>query len=230
MATTGTYAFLPSTGELVLQAYARVQIRRAEIVTEHLANAKNEANLLQVAWANLGPTLWTVDTQSTPLTQGTATYNVDPSTVMILDAWISTPDGTGGTQDRIVTPLSRTEYASMPEKALQGSPTSFWFDRTDAPTITMWPVPDENGPYTLNYYRFTQSQDASLAGGLNLQIPYLWLDAFVAGLAARLAMIYKPELYAALETTAQKAYMNAANQGVENVAYYVQPQTSGYWG
>lgn len=228
MATTGTYTFFPSTGELVIAAYRRIQIHRAEILSEHLADAKNEANLLQVQWANLGPTLWTVDLQTVNLVQGTATYSVPANTVMVLDAYISIPNGDGTNSDRIIWPFSRTEYASTPDKLQQGSPTSFWFDRLIAPTITLWPVPDGSEP-TFSYYRFTQTQDAALANAVNPQVPYLALDAWVACLAHRLARIWKPDLALAREGDATKALNTFMMQMTENVALYISPTTDNYW-
>jgi hypothetical protein len=226
---TGTYNFLPTTGELTLAAYARLQIRRSEIIQEHLQNAVNEANLLQVEWSNKGPLSWTTTFNSASLTQGNEIVSVPTQAIMVLDAWISIPNGDGTTTDRIITPLSRTEYASLPNKLIQGAPTSFWFYRQINPSIYLWPTPDGNGPYTLNYFTFTQPQDASLASALNTQEPYRWLDAHVAGLAYRLSRIYRPELEAARKSDAHEAYMAASTQDVENVGLFIMPQTSTYW-
>lgn len=229
MATySSTYNFLPSVGELFIAAYRRIQIHRAEIVTEHIADARNEANFLQVEWANLGPLLWTVDLQVVPLVQGQATYTVPPNTVMMLDVYVSTPNGDGTTSDRVITPWSRTEYASAPDKAQQGSPTVFWYDRLIAQTFTLWPVPDGMEP-TLSYYRFSQVQDAVSTNARNPQIPYLALDAYVAGLAKRFARIYKPDLYDAREADAVKAFNVFFSQYVENVPLMIIPDTSSLW-
>lgn len=229
MATySGTYNFLPSVSELVVAAYRRIGIHRSEILTEHFADAKNECNLLQAQWANLGPTLWTVDLQTVSLVQGTATYTVPADTVMMLDVWISIPNGDGTTSDRIITPYSRTEYASTPDKSTEGAPTVFWFDRLIAPTFTLWPVPDGTIP-TLNYYRFTQVQDAVTTNATNPQVPYLALDAYVANLAHRLARIWKPELAGEREQDSIKAYNVFSTQFVENVPLYISPIASSYW-
>lgn len=164
-----------------------------------------------------------------PLVVGQAVYTVPPETVMILDAFVSIPNGDGTYTDRIITPFSRTEYASTPDKAQQGSPTSFWFDRLISPTITLWPVPGGFGPTLLQYYRFTQSQDAAFGGAISPQIPYLFLDAYVAGLAHRLAMIYKTELEAARLTEKNRAYTIASSQWTENVPLYLSPMTASYF-
>jgi hypothetical protein len=230
MATySSTYNYLPTTGELMLAAYARIQIRRAEIVQEHIQNAVNECNLLQVEWSNAGPLSWTVTSNTSTLTQGQQIVTAPAQAVMLLDAWISISNGDGTTSDRIITPLSRTEYASMPEKLQQGAPTSFWFNRQITPQIYLWPVPDGAGPYTLNYFTFQQPQDALATGALNPNLPYRWLDAFVAGLSYRLSRIYKPELEAIRGADSQKAFVLASAQDTEGTPIYISPQTSGYW-
>ena len=231
--TTGTYTWSPNVGELVIAAYRRVGIHRSEIVTEHFADAKMELNLMQVHWANLGPLLWTVDLQTVNIVAGQSTYPIPANTVMMLDVYISTPNGDGTTSDRIVTPISRTEYASMPNKTGQGSPTSFWFDRLISPTVTLWPTPNGQEP-TFSYYRFTQMQDAAAANATTPQAMYLCLDAYVAGLAQRLSVIYPPPArpdgsHVDYDAAASKALNVMFSQIVENVPLYIQPITAGYW-
>lgn len=225
---SNTYSFAPSTGELIIAAFRRIKIHRSEILTEHLADARMETNLLQVQWSNLGPLAWTVDLQTVPLIAGQATYGVPANTVMMLDVWISIPNGDGTYTDRIITPLSRTEYASLPDKQSEGGVTSFWFDRTISPTVTLWPVPYGDIP-TMKYYRFTQPMDANLANVAQPQIMYLCLDAYVAGLSHRLARIYAPELEAPRETDAAKAAALMFSQLTDNTPLYVIPTTSSYY-
>jgi hypothetical protein len=79
MAYSGTYGFQPSTGELALNAFARIQIRRTEITQQHLSDAANEANMVQVEFGNRQPNLWSAETYEVPLVPGTASYTI-PST------------------------------------------------------------------------------------------------------------------------------------------------------
>ena len=223
MATSNTYAFNPSVGNLALSAYSRIQIRRPALLAEHLADAMAETNYLLSSWSNMAPNLWTVDLVTQALTAGTATYNVDAKTVMILDAYI-----TISSQDRLIFPVSRTEYASFPNKTDQGVPSVFWYDRLLSPTITLWLVPDDS-TVTLQYYRCTQNQDANLQSGETPAVPYRFLDAMVAGLAHRLARIYKPEMEAARKMDAAEALMIAQTQDVENIPMTIMPQLSGYY-
>lgn len=228
MTTSGTYNFDPAIGELVLNAFARLRVRRAEILQEHMENARFESNFLTIEWANRGVNLWTVDLITVPLIQGQATYSVPPETVMMLDAYIVTTSG-GSTFNRMIFPFSRTEFASLPQPNTQAPPTVFWFDRLVAPTFTLWPVPDGNATYTMSYYRYRRIQDAGYAAGQTLDVIWRWLDAFAAALAHRLSRMYAPELEQVRAADAEKAWTIAATQDVENVPMYIYPGLSSYF-
>jgi len=224
--TSGTFLFAPSLGEVVLNAYARIGVRRPDILQTHLSDARMEANLLLAKISNLQPNLWTVDLQALPLLQGSATYTVPAETVMILDVYIRYGNPT---TDRALYPVSRSEYSSYPNKDTQSFPTVYWFDRLISPTITLWSTPDGNGTYTLFYYRVRQIQDADYVNGQNIEIPYLWMDAFTAGLAYRLARIYAPSLEGQRKQDADEAWAQAAVQNTENVNIMFSPGLSSYF-
>ena len=223
MATSGTYVFNPSLGEICLYSYQNIGVRPASVLQEHMEVARMATNMMLANWSNRGVNLWCVDLITTPLVQGTATYAVDANTVMILDAYI-----VSDSIDRIILPISRTEYASYPNKAQQGFPTTFWFDRLISPTVTLWPVPD-GSQTSLKYYRVRRLQDSNLQGGEQVEIPYLWLEAFADGLTYRLARIWAPQIAPALKAQADESYGIAAAQGVEQAQQYISPQLSGYW-
>ena len=201
-------------------------MRRTEVTAQQVNDAYLELNYLLSSWSNLQVNLFNVDLVSVPLVQGQATYSVDPSTIMMLDAYISYGSPT---ISRLIFPISRTDYASYPNKDQQGIVTVFWFDRLLAPTFTLWPVPDATSTYTLSYYRCYQNQDANLANGETPAIPYRWLDAMVAGLAHRLSRIYAPQLEQQRGVDAEKAWAIAATQDTENVPLQIMPGLSGYY-
>ena len=229
MTSSGTYNFQPSLGELVLNAFARCGVRRTAIMQEHMTDARFETNLMLASWANQGVNLWEVVLISVPLVQGQTTYTVPAKVVMILDAVIQQNTGTSSQFDRVIMPISRTEYSQTPNKLQQAPPTVFWFDRLINPTVTLWPVPDQTSTYTLNYYAVTQIQDAELTDAQTVDIPYRWLDALASGLAARLAAIYAPDRMQMLEAKAAQAYTIAATQDTENVGLYITPGLAGYF-
>jgi hypothetical protein len=228
MATSGTYSYNPGLGELTLYAYNLIGVRNTAVLQEHMEAARMAANMLLSRWANQGVNLWAVDLITTPLIEGQATYSVDSNTVVMLDAYIETDNGNGQPIDRLILPVSRTEYASYPNKEQQGFTTTYWFDRLLSPTVTLWPVPDGTTT-SLKYYRVRQLQDANLAGNQNVEIPYLWLEAFAFGLAQRLATIWAPDKMALLKPLADEAYAIASAQNVETAQQYISPIISGYF-
>jgi hypothetical protein len=238
MATSGTYNFNPGLGELTLYAYNLIGIRNTAVLQEHMQAARMATNMLLARWSNQGVNLWCVDLVTTPLVTDQSTYAVDPSTVMILDAYVAN-DQTGANIDRIILPISRTEYASYPNKEQQGFPTVYWFDRlisssrstgSAGPSVTLWPVPNtDNGPQSLKYYRVRQIQDSNLQNGQTVEIPYLWLEAFAYALAYRLSQIWAPAMSMGLKPMADESYQIAADQNVETAQQYISPMISGYF-
>ena len=224
MTSSGTFNFSPSNGELVLAALERVRVRGPEIRQEHMLSARRELNFMFSSWSNFSPNLWEVIRTQTTLTQGTATYTLPNKTIMVLDASIVLNFGLSTESRTYITPISRTEYLSYANQQTQGKPTVYWYDRLISPTLTLWPVPDANGPYTLDFFSCTQMQDAGLPGGETPDVPYRWLDAMVAGLAGRLAVIYAPELEAQRKADAKEALMLAQDQDIENVNFRIMPQ------
>ena len=229
MTTSGTYSFNPSLGELTLYSYNLCGIRNTALLQEHMEAARMSTNLMLARWSNQGVNLWAVDLVTVPLVAGQKTYTVDANTVMILDAYLGITNTGGPEIDRIIMPISRTEYASYPNKDQQGFTTVYWFDRLLSPTITLWPVPDGNSAQVLKYYRVRQIQDSNFTNGQNVEIPYLWLEAFAYGLAARVAMIFAPDKVPLLKPMADESYQIAADQNVEYAQQYISPQISGYF-
>lgn len=229
MATSGTYTFNPSLGELTLYAYNLIGVRNTAVLQEHMEAARMASNMMLSRWSNQGVNLWAVDLITVPLVQGQATYSVPSNTVVMLDAYMVVDNGQSQPIDRIILPVSRTEYASYPNKEQQGFTTTFWFDRLLSPTVTLWPVPDGTSAQYLKYYRVRQIQDSELQNGQQVEIPYLWMEAFAYGLAQRLAIIWSPDKVAIMKPLADEAYQIAADQNVETAQQYISPQISGYF-
>jgi hypothetical protein len=132
--------------------------------------------------------------------------------------------------DRIIWPLSTFEFASLPDKTQEGPPTSYWYQRTITPSIKLWPVPDDAATYTLKLRVCRQIQDVGLASGTTLDLPYRWLDVFVADLAYRLSRLYAPDKEAMRKADSAEAWVNAATEDQERVPLYLNCNTSGYYG
>lgn len=131
--------------------------------------------------------------------------------------------------DRILGTLSRTDYASQPNKQQQGFPTQYWYDRLINQNFTLWQVPDGNGPYEVQYYSVTQIMDADAVSGQTPDIPYRFLEAFSAEFAWHLSRKWAPALSQQLKIDAQEAWAQAAAEDRELVPFYVGPDLSGYF-
>lgn len=189
-----------------------------------MEDAYLETNLMQADWGADGITFFTVQLITQPLTPGVPTYAIPSNAVTVLDVYVSV----NGSQNRLLFPFSRTDYASLAEPLETGFPTSYWQDRLLTQSLTLWPVPDGNATYVMSYYVYNQIQDATIAQGGNAAIPYFWLDAYTAGLAHRLSRIYAPALEDKRKIDAQEAYAKASKQA-EIVPLFITPALVNYF-
>lgn len=229
MAYSTTYDYAPTVGELVLNAYGRIGLRRTELTQQHLADAANEANLVQVEFSNRIPNLWLAETYDVSLVQDTATYALLPRLIAPMAVYMTVDNNQGDVTDRILSPISTYDYDSLPNKSQSGLPTTYWFDRQITPNITLWPVPDGNATYTLHLRMISQPQDASLPNGIQPQVPYRFFDAFTSALAWRLSVIYAADRAAGLLAMAERAWDIAANNDTELTPIVVAPGIGGYY-
>lgn len=229
MTSSGTSTFQITNGEAAIAAFERIQIRLPELRPEHWSTARREENLLFSELSNRQVNLFSVQRASIDLVEGVATYDIPDKTVMLLDVVVSLNNGTANQTDRYITPISRTQYMSIANKSTQGPPTVYWYDRLIDVQVKLWPVPDSSSLYVLNYYAAVQIEDANLAGGETPGVPYLWYDVVVAGLAWRLARVYKPELEGVRKADFDLAWQWAAEQNSENVPFTVSLNLGGYY-
>lgn len=225
--TSNSYNFAPSMGEAVLYAFGLCQVKRTALTQQHFEDARIATNIMLAEASANGVNLWAVDLQTINLVQGQSTYPVPSNTIVMLDGYYTINNGAQEI-DRIMTPISRTEYANYPNKSQQGAPTVFWFDRLLAPTVTLWATP--NGQQAaFKYYRVRQIQDSVLQGGKGVELPVYFLGWYVYELGARLADTWAPERAAALQAKADKAWGIATRQNTETASVYVAPVMSGYF-
>lgn len=234
MATTGTYSFAPSAADIILNAFGMVGIRRPDITQQHLEDAYLAANMLMVDFSNRNPNRWGMATHTQILDPLEPTYELEPQVLSIAIAYLETTTG-GTTTSRVLGPISANDYAAIPQKLNEAPPTSYFFSLlTPNPTVTLWPVvpTGSSAVYTLKMQTFRQMQDVAVGGGVTIDTPYRFLDAFSTGLAARLAVLYPEKLkmsVADLEGLFERRFRLAAQTDQEKTAMYVRPQMSGYF-
>ena len=230
MTSSGTYGFSLTNGEIVLDAYERCGITTSQLEQKHFFTARRQLNLLLSSeFSNRGVNLWRVELISQLLTQGTASYTLPARVIMVLDAYRSTNQGLSTQTDIFITPISRDDYAAYPQKQTQGPPNQYYFDRQITPPLTLYPVPDGNGPYYLNYYAWTQVQDSNLPSGSTPDIPVRWYDAACAGLALRVSRTFAPTKTKDLKSDYNEAWTLAATEDNQNVPIRVSPSIGRYY-
>ena len=218
MATSSTYAQSFPADDIITEAWERIG-KIGDIITGDVARAAQRSlSLMLLDWsARPGLNLWQVQQLPITFAQGQATQDLDSSTIDVLEAWVTDRDG----YDYILTRFGRTDYAELTSKADQGRPTQFYINRSiPAPSITLWPVPDD--AYTVTLNRIRQPQDLSSIGQ-TLDVPMLYMEAVHAGLSARLAKKFAPDRYSLLKAEADEAYANAAAENRERAPMTIAP-------
>lgn len=137
-------------------------------------------------------------------------------------------------QDYILYPVSRTDYATQPDKQLQYRPTTFWINRQRYPEVVFWNEPDNNGPYIFHLWVMQQFDDPQIDSGVGVDVVYRWLDAFAAGLAMRLFRKFPPPATAGITMADLKAEYEAAlevamREDIERAPFFITPGLSGYY-
>jgi hypothetical protein len=225
---SGTFGFQPSSSSLVLYAFARCGIRGPQLQAEHMRDAGTAMNMIQADWANDQVNLWTVELITIPLIQGQSVYSVPENVILILDAYREINPGTSNPIDLYMYQISRTEYASLPNKVSVGDPTVYWVDRLISPTVTIWQPPASSN-LTFNYYACRQIMDANTQNAQQPEIPYAWLKAYSDALSVELAVIYAPEKVTMLQPIAAASYKRAKAMGSERTPLFITPGLNSYF-
>lgn len=229
--TSGTYDFSLTGGQVVTEAFDRIQIRPAELTRHHMISARTSMNLEILQWSNAGFNLWKIVSGTIDLVTNQEAYTLQADLVTLTDVWYSTVNGNGAgyNQDRILTPITRQEYANIPNKLQPGTPNQFWYQMLPTPTITFWQPPSIGAPgYVVNWYGLQRIQDANLGGGEAPDVVPRALDALCARLAWRLARKFAPALTKDLKAEADEAWDDFATRDQEMGPTTIQPNVSGY--
>jgi hypothetical protein len=129
----------------------------------------------------------------------------------------------------VLYPIDRSNYTAIPNKTTEGPPTSFWYERLQSPNLKLWPAVDGGGPYTLNYYVFRQFRDAIPSMGITADLVNRFIEAYVAEVAAHVALKWAPERVPVLAMYATACFRESQLDDVERVSTFMVPDFSGYF-
>ena len=178
----------PDLPDLFEEAFERAGL---ELNTGYdLRTARRSLNLMLLEWQNRGLNLFTIDSGTLTLTQGTVSYDMPSDTIDLIEQHIRT--GSGANQiDTNVERISVSTYANQSNKNSTGKPTQVFVQRLSSSTkLTFWPVPDQD--YTLAYFRLRGIDGLSSGAGTTASVPPRFIPCLTAGLAYYIAM-KKPE-------------------------------------
>ncbi len=229
---SGTATFNPPIADIIVELYERCGVHAVELTTEQIISARRSMNLVASRWSNRGINAWKSTLVSTALVQGTVSYAVAEATIDIFNAYrrISV---SGVNTDTFMSPISQAEYASLPQKSQQGTPTSYYFAKRPASgsmAVYVWPAPDGNGPYTLFYYAQLRMDDTNIENAAVLDVRHPLYEAFCADSAAHLAVKWADAQRAvALNALAKEIWEEAKAADVEHVSLQIAPDMGAYF-
>lgn len=229
MATSGTTSWNPDIAELCEEAYERAGL---ELRSGYdLKTARRSLNFLLTEWANKGLNLWTVRQGTITLVPGQKTYTTAdglPGDAVDFIEHVCRTTSAGQNTDISLNRISVSTYANIPTKDQRGRPYQIYVDRaTDAPKITLWPVPDTSQTYILAYWYLKREDDATNPVSQTIEIPFRFYNALVAGLAYHIAL-KKPEVadrISMLKDLYDEAFQLAADEDRDRASVRFMPFT-----
>ena len=164
------------------------------------------------------------------MVDGTTTYNVDSSdataAIDVLDAYVRETINSNPV-DLQMTRLSRSEYASVPDKSTEGKPLQFFVDKQLSPTISVYPTPDKSSTYTVYMNVLTRMDDADTPTD-TLQLPFRFYPCLAAGLSYYLSIKKAPDRTAFLKQIYEEEFLRAMSQDEDRASVRVTPDVASY--
>lgn len=187
--------FAPDIAMHMDEAFERSGIAPEAVGQSHIDSAiRSMSYMLNSEWHTLGMRQWMIQQSSITTTVGMQSFPLDVGGIDIFDAVILRSQRTTP-----INRMSRSEWLEIPDKINTGRPDRYFCDRQyNGVTVYVW-RPAENNTDQIIYYYFRQmSQPGAL--GNQLQMPPHVLEAFVSGMAAKLALKFNAAKFAMLQT------------------------------
>jgi len=223
MATSGSRDFQPDVGEWIEEAYERCGL---ELRTAYDARtARRSLNILFADWANRGLNQWTISNVDQTLTEGTDSYSLNDYVIDVLDVVLRRTVNDVAT-DYQMNQVGRAEYWNIPTKSTKARPTQWFLDKQVTPKIYVWPAP-ENSTDVIKMNQLLRIEDAD--GSVNdLQMPFRFYPALVAGLAFYLSQKRAPERMESLKSLYEDEFARALAQDESRAPLMVKPNMRSY--
>lgn len=128
--------------------------------------------------------------------------------------------------------LNRDTYVAQSNKVYEGRPLTYWFQRNTAqPALNLWPAPNSDAEHAqLIVWRHRHIMDVGTLAQ-DIEVPQRWMEAIIAGLAARVAAetpAVDAGLVPALEARASASLSAAWNGDNDGSPIQIQPRIGMY--
>jgi hypothetical protein len=188
---SGVYSlFAPEIAEHMVEAFERMGMDPADIGARHITSFKRSLSyMLNSEWNTLGLRQWMITRAQQTVTVNVPAYTLPLGSIDVFDA-VLIRNGNATPINR----MSRSEYLEIPNKTMTGRPDRYFVDRQYNQCVwTFWRTP-ENSSDIIGYYYFQQMARPGVIAN-QLQMPPHALEAFVAGMAAHLAMKFSKDAF-----------------------------------
>ena len=188
--SSGTQTFDLNLNEVVEDAYELCGL--VATTGSDYRSARRSLDMMFIEWANRGTNFWTLHENQTALAAGQQTVDLDPNVLDIIEHYTRLNDGEPGQTDLHLKRIGVDDWANLPNKNSRGRPVNIWVEKTkEFPVLHLWPVPTK--PYTLVWHELIRIEDTGNNPADNLDVPWRFIPAMVAGLAVRVAEKRAPE-------------------------------------
>ena len=181
-------------------------------------------------WANRGLNQWTIQEKTISMVKDTTSYNVDSTNstaaIDVLDGFLRQTINSENS-DIQMTRLSRSEYASVPNKSTTGTPLQFFVDKQISPTISVYPAPDASSTYTVHLNVLTRMDDVDAATD-TLQLPFRFYPCLAAGLAYYLSIKKSPDRTGLLKQIYEEEFQRALEADEDRASLSITPDIASY--
>jgi len=196
MATSAIFTpFAPDIALILDECFERAGIAPEAIGQSHIDSALRSITLmLNSEWHTLGIRQWMIADTTYTTVLGLNNFTLPVGGIDIFDAVIRRQ-----LRDTPINRMSAAEYLEIPDKTRQGRPDRYYVQRlSGASTVWLWRTPENATDMIV--YKFFQQMSAPGALSNTLQMPPHVLEAFHAGLSAKLALKFTPAKFQLLNT------------------------------
>ena len=233
MTTSGTTSFDLEIDELIEEAYERAGVGGSR-TGYHLKGARRSLNILLSEWGNRGIHLWKVKQATVPLVQGQAEYNYAndntnfPNDINdVLEAYVRDNTTATAPVDTTLSKIDRSDYAALPNKLSQGTPSQYYVQRTVNPSVFLYLTPGSSfsgANYQLKFYYIARIEDAG-AYTNTADVAYRFIPCMISGLAYYLSMKVSPEMTQNLKLIYEDELQRALTEDGQRTSLFISPQT-----